>query len=258
MRGATAGAHSARGIRGSSPRSLPSVRLDSALHKAGSIRTRNHLHAPKSFLRDLLGAQVGASGTPLSSPQVSDDSPRQDLDALWRATQDRLKASVPDSTYRLWLEPLSAAGADAETLYLTAPEGPDLGERWGGGGGAGGGGGGGGGGGEALGGRGRGQGWWGGGGGGGQGGWTRGRGGGGSAGREAAASVGGTGGRRRRPDWAERRTPAVSIADSASAKVGGPMSRGRLRRRQRRRSRATEPPGVGRPNPNYTFRGGFS
>jgi chromosomal replication initiator protein len=55
--------------------------------------------------------------------QVSDDSPRQDLDALWRATQDRLKASVPDSTYRLWLEPLSAAGADEETLYLSAPEG---------------------------------------------------------------------------------------------------------------------------------------
>ena len=55
--------------------------------------------------------------------QVSDDSPRQDLEALWRATQDRLKASVPDSTYRLWLEPLSAAGADDDTLYLTAPEG---------------------------------------------------------------------------------------------------------------------------------------
>jgi chromosomal replication initiator protein len=55
--------------------------------------------------------------------QVSDDSPRPDLEALWRATQDRLKASVPDSTYRLWLEPLSAAGADGDTLYLTAPEG---------------------------------------------------------------------------------------------------------------------------------------
>jgi chromosomal replication initiator protein len=54
---------------------------------------------------------------------VSNDSPRQDLDPLWRATQDRLKASVPDSTYRLWLEPLSPAGADADTLYLTAPEG---------------------------------------------------------------------------------------------------------------------------------------
>jgi chromosomal replication initiator protein len=54
---------------------------------------------------------------------VSDDSPRQDLEALWRAAQDRLKASVPDSTYRLWLEPLSPAGADDDTLYLTAPEG---------------------------------------------------------------------------------------------------------------------------------------
>ncbi|MGD9737688.1 MAG: chromosomal replication initiator protein DnaA [Solirubrobacterales bacterium] len=54
---------------------------------------------------------------------MPDDTPREDLDALWRATQDRLKASVPDSTYRLWLEPLCTAGADAETLYLTAPEG---------------------------------------------------------------------------------------------------------------------------------------
>ena len=72
----------------------------------GSIRTRPedvspagaNLPAnatPKSFLRDLLGAQAAAPGTTLSSPQVSDDSPRQDLDALWRATQDRLKASVP-------------------------------------------------------------------------------------------------------------------------------------------------------------------
>lgn len=55
-------------------------------------------------------------------PQVPDDSPRQELDALWRATQDRLRASVPESTFRLWLEPLSAAGADGDTLYLTAPE----------------------------------------------------------------------------------------------------------------------------------------
>jgi chromosomal replication initiator protein len=54
---------------------------------------------------------------------VPDDSPRNELDALWRATQKRLKASVPESTYRLWLEPLEAAGADSETLYLAAPEG---------------------------------------------------------------------------------------------------------------------------------------
>ena len=54
---------------------------------------------------------------------VPDDSPRNELEALWQATQERLKASVPESTYRLWLEPLEAAGVDGETLYLTAPEG---------------------------------------------------------------------------------------------------------------------------------------
>jgi chromosomal replication initiator protein len=30
---------------------------------------------------------------------------------------------VPDSTYRLWLEPLQPLGGDGDTLYLTAPEG---------------------------------------------------------------------------------------------------------------------------------------
>jgi chromosomal replication initiator protein len=55
--------------------------------------------------------------------QVPDDSSRHELDALWRATQDRLRASVPESTFRLWLEPLRAVGADGEALYLTGPEG---------------------------------------------------------------------------------------------------------------------------------------
>jgi chromosomal replication initiator protein len=54
---------------------------------------------------------------------VPDDSPQPPLDALWRATQERLKASVPASTYGLWLEPLQVAGAEGQTLYLTAPEG---------------------------------------------------------------------------------------------------------------------------------------
>jgi chromosomal replication initiator protein len=52
---------------------------------------------------------------------VADDSSRQELDALWRATRERLKASVLEPTYRLWLEPVEAVGADGETLYLTAP-----------------------------------------------------------------------------------------------------------------------------------------
>ncbi len=55
--------------------------------------------------------------------QVPDDSSRHELDALWRATQEKLQASVPESTFRLWLEPLQAVGADADALYLTAPEG---------------------------------------------------------------------------------------------------------------------------------------
>ncbi len=45
-----------------------------------------------------------------------------DLDALWRATQKRLQGSVPESTYRIWFEPLRVAGAAGDTLYLTARE----------------------------------------------------------------------------------------------------------------------------------------
>jgi chromosomal replication initiator protein len=55
--------------------------------------------------------------------QVQDDSSRHELDALWRATQGRLRAAVPESTFRLWLEPLRPVGSDADTLYLTGPEG---------------------------------------------------------------------------------------------------------------------------------------
>jgi chromosomal replication initiator protein len=54
---------------------------------------------------------------------VPDDSSRHTADALWQATQRSLKASVPESTYRLWLEPLKAIGAEADTLFLSAPEG---------------------------------------------------------------------------------------------------------------------------------------
>jgi chromosomal replication initiator protein len=55
--------------------------------------------------------------------QVADGSPREDLEALWRTTQERLRASVPASTYRIWLQPLKAAGAAGDTLFLSAPEG---------------------------------------------------------------------------------------------------------------------------------------
>jgi chromosomal replication initiator protein len=54
---------------------------------------------------------------------VPDDSPQNQTEALWRATKERLEASVPESTYRLWLEPLEAVGTEGDALYLTAPEG---------------------------------------------------------------------------------------------------------------------------------------
>jgi len=53
---------------------------------------------------------------------VQDDAAKHDLDSLWKDVQERLRASVPASTFQLWLEPLDLVGARAGTLFLTAPE----------------------------------------------------------------------------------------------------------------------------------------
>jgi chromosomal replication initiator protein len=53
---------------------------------------------------------------------VRDDPLEQDLDSLWRDVQDRLRASVPQSTFQLWLEPLKAVGADETTLFISGPD----------------------------------------------------------------------------------------------------------------------------------------
>jgi len=54
---------------------------------------------------------------------VQDDAAQQDLDSLWHDVQARLRASVPASTFQLWLEPLRVVGSRSETLLLSAPEG---------------------------------------------------------------------------------------------------------------------------------------
>jgi chromosomal replication initiator protein len=54
---------------------------------------------------------------------VPDASPGQSLDSLWREVQQRLRRAVPDSTFKIWLEPLRAVGVQGSTLYLAAPEG---------------------------------------------------------------------------------------------------------------------------------------
>jgi chromosomal replication initiator protein len=54
---------------------------------------------------------------------VNDGVAKQDLDSVWRGAQGRLRASVPASTFQLWLEPLKPVGAQGATLYLSAPDG---------------------------------------------------------------------------------------------------------------------------------------
>jgi chromosomal replication initiator protein len=54
--------------------------------------------------------------------QVEDRADRHDLDALWRHALERLRASVPESTFKLWLEPLETAGQNGDTLFLSAPD----------------------------------------------------------------------------------------------------------------------------------------
>jgi chromosomal replication initiator protein len=53
---------------------------------------------------------------------VQEDSDRQQLDSLWQDVQRRLRASVPDSTFNLWLGPLRVLGAQGRTLHLSAPD----------------------------------------------------------------------------------------------------------------------------------------
>jgi chromosomal replication initiator protein len=65
---------------------------------------------------------LGAQARRYGRRPVPDDSPRHDLDAIWQATRERLKSSVPESTYLLWLEPLQAVGVEDDALFLTGPE----------------------------------------------------------------------------------------------------------------------------------------
>ncbi|HEX2359147.1 MAG TPA: chromosomal replication initiator protein DnaA [Solirubrobacterales bacterium] len=46
---------------------------------------------------------------------------RGELDVTWDAVQRELRASVPESTYRLWFDPLRPASARGSTLFLTGP-----------------------------------------------------------------------------------------------------------------------------------------
>jgi len=54
---------------------------------------------------------------------VAGDPTGQTLESLWEDVRRRLRAAVPESTYKIWLEPLRPLGAQDGALYLTAPDG---------------------------------------------------------------------------------------------------------------------------------------
>ena len=47
--------------------------------------------------------------------------PAEDLARIWEGVRGQLEASLPGSTYRLWLAPLRPVRAEGATLYLTGP-----------------------------------------------------------------------------------------------------------------------------------------
>jgi chromosomal replication initiator protein len=55
--------------------------------------------------------------------QVADDLSPQTIEALWDDIRNRLRGAVPESTFRIWLEPVRAVAAQGSTLYLEAPDG---------------------------------------------------------------------------------------------------------------------------------------
>jgi chromosomal replication initiator protein len=93
--------------------------LVGALHRVGEYTEAGRIFST-GFAE---GGGEGGELAAMVAGQVADDSPRQELAAIWRSAQDQLRSSVPESTFRLWLEPLEPVGAAGDTLYLSAPEG---------------------------------------------------------------------------------------------------------------------------------------
>ena len=97
---------------------LPLLRLVGALHSASQ-----YTDGPENFCSAFAtGTKSGRPARRYGRPRVQGDSDRQQLDSLWQEVQRRLEASVPDSTFNLWLRPLKVLGARGTTLHLSAPD----------------------------------------------------------------------------------------------------------------------------------------
>jgi chromosomal replication initiator protein len=58
-----------------------------------------------------------ASRSPL--PTVDEE----DAGSVWEAARERLRTSIPEATFKMWLEPLRGAAVQGDVLYVTAPDG---------------------------------------------------------------------------------------------------------------------------------------
>ncbi len=98
---------------------LTLLRLIGALHWASQYTEASENH----FFGICDPSRFAPRGRRYGRSPVPDDSPAQDLDALWEDVQRRLRLAVPESTFKIWLEPLRAVGIQGTTLYLAAPDG---------------------------------------------------------------------------------------------------------------------------------------
>ncbi len=67
-------------------------------------------------------ADFAARGRRYGRPLVDDCAAKSELDRTWEEIRERLRASVPPSTFQLWLEPVEVSSARAGVLYLSAPD----------------------------------------------------------------------------------------------------------------------------------------
>ena len=114
---------------------LALLRLPGALHEEAPVYRAGALARAPVGTVGLLPANCGVSagrrprGPDVWSARVSAGRrPPDDLDDLWRRVRGELEASLPSSTFSLWLEPLRAVSIQGTTLLLSAPPlGADLG-----------------------------------------------------------------------------------------------------------------------------------
>lgn len=67
------------------------------------------------------GDRGDAAAADVWSLAVSPQAPTDDLASVWAKVRGELERSLPDSTFRLWLEPLRAVSSQGSTLLLTGP-----------------------------------------------------------------------------------------------------------------------------------------